>query len=156
MTLYKTTGFILCIMNTTTLSIGQLARSCNLGIEAIRFYEREGLLPTPQRTPAGYRQFPIDSVQRLNFIRRAKDLGFTLSEIRELLALHDDPHGDRAQVKALTESKLAQIERKIHDLTRMRDALSHLAAECSGVGPISGCPIIQALEHRLSSEFKQP
>ena len=134
-------------MATTTLTIGQLARACNVGVEAIRFYEREGLLPSPQRTLAGYRQFSTKSIQRLNFIRSAKDLGFTLSEIRELFALHDDPHGDRAQVKALAESKLMQIERKIYDLTRMRDALSHLAAECSGVGPINGCPIIQALEH---------
>lgn len=133
-----------------TLSIGQLARACELSVETIRFYEREGLLPPTQRTPAGYRRFPINSTQRLNFIRRAKDLGFTLSEIKELLALHDDPHGERAQVKALTESKLAQIERKILDLNRMREVLAHLATECSGVGPIGGCPIIQALEQTQS------
>ena len=132
-----------------TLSIGQLARACELGVETIRFYEREGLLPRPQRTPAGYRRFPLNSVQRLNFIRRAKDLGFTLSEIKELLALHDNPHGARAQVKALTESKLVQIERKILDLNRMREVLARLATECSGVGPVSGCPIIHALEQPL-------
>ena len=139
----------------TTLTIGQLARACDVGVEAIRFYEREGLLPAPQRTLAGYRQYSADSVQRLNFIRRAKNLGFTLSEIRELLALHDDPHGDRALVKALTKSKLVQIENKIHDLMQMRNALSDLAAECSGVGPVSSCPIIQALEQPETESLKR-
>ena len=138
-----------------TLSIGQLARACGLGIETIRFYEREGLLPPPQRTAAGYRKFSTDSVQRLNFIRRAKEVGFTLDEIRELLALHDDPHGERTRVKALTEAKLAQIERKILDLSRMRDVLAHLATECSGVGPVSSCPIIQALEQPLEPVSKR-
>lgn len=128
-----------------TLSRGQLARACNVGIEAIRFYERQGLLPPPPRSAAGYRRFSEDTVHRLNFIRRAKDLGFSLREIAELLALHDDEPGDRAQVKAITETKLAEIEAKIRDLSRIRKVLDQLATECSGKGPISGCPIIHAL-----------
>ena len=128
-----------------TLTRGQLARACNVGAETVRFYERQGLLPPPPRSAAGYRHFNADSVDRLNFIRRAKELGFNLKEIRELLTLHDDEHSDRAQVKALTEAKLKEIIAKIRDLQRMQSVLSHLAAECSGSGPIGGCPIIHAL-----------
>ena len=128
-----------------TLTRGQLARACGVGIEAIRFYERQGLLPAPPRSAAGYRRFSESMVHRLRFIRRAKDLGFSLKEIGELLALHDNPHGDRAEVKALTEAKVLEIEHRIRDLERMHGVLAQLAAECSGVGPISGCPIIHAL-----------
>lgn len=129
------------------LTRGQLAKACGIGIEAIRFYERQGLLPPAPRSGAGYRRFHPSTVPRLEFIGRAKNLGFSLREIGELLALHDDPHGDRARVKALTETKLAEIERKLHDLARIRDVLAELAQECSGEGPISGCPIIHALTH---------
>ena len=128
-----------------TLSIGQLAKASDVGIEAIRFYEREGLLPVAARTASGYRYFPSHTVQRLHFIRRAKDLGFTLKEISELLGLHDDQHADRLHVKKLTTDKLQQIEQKIDDLQRMQAVLATLIDECSGQGPVSGCPIIQAL-----------
>ncbi len=128
-----------------TLSIGQLAKAANVGIEAIRFYEKRGLVHSPERTAAGYRRFPQNAVDRLRFIRRAKHLGFTLEEISELLNLHDDPNSDRASVKSMTKSKLKQIEQKLADLERMRKVLSGLSAECSGHGPVSGCPIIEAL-----------
>ena len=128
-----------------TLTRGRLARATQIGAEAIRFYEREGLLPAT-RSSNGYRLFPEDAVQRLNFIQRAKKLGFNLKETKELLSLHDNPRASRAEVKALTESKLVEIEKRLADLQRMRDVLAQLAAECSGHGPISGCPIIQALD----------
>ena len=128
-----------------TLTRGQLARLCHVGAEAIRFYERQGLLPSPARSASGYRRFTQDAVDRLNFIRRAKNLGFNLKEIRELLELQDDPHRDRSHVKAITESKLAEVVTKISDLERMRAVLDGLVADCSGSGPIEGCPIIHAL-----------
>ncbi len=128
-----------------TLSIGELAKAADVGIEAIRFYEKRELLPRPERSPAGYRRFPQTTVDRLRFIRRAKHLGFTLEEIAELLTLHDDPNSDRASVKSMTKSKLKHIEQKLADLERMRKVLSQLSAECSGHGPVSGCPIIEAL-----------
>lgn len=131
-------------MDEQTLTIGRLARSAGVGVETIRFYEREGLLPEPARTASGYRQYPRDTVDRLGFIRRAKRLGFSLGEIRELLALaHAD--GERARVKALAERKLAVIERRIEELARMRAALAELTQQCSGHGPVEGCPIIEAL-----------
>jgi len=124
---------------------GQLARRCNVGPETIRFYERRGLIPEAPRSRAGYRRFGGEAVKRLVFIRRAKSLGFSLPEIGELLSLHDRPDGDRARVKELTESKLTEIEAKIADLQRMRATLSELAEQCSGHGPVSDCPIIDAI-----------
>lgn len=126
------------------LSIGQLARASGIGVETIRFYEREGLIAVPARTASGYRQYNPDAVDRLGFIRRAKQLGFSLGEIRELLGLAQGD-GERARVKALAEHKLAGIERRIEELRRMRAALAELTQQCSGHGPVEGCPIIEAL-----------
>lgn len=128
-----------------TMTRGQLARLCGVGPETIRFYERRGLLPEVPRSSAGYRRFGTDAVNRLVFIRRSKSLGFSLPEIHELLSLHDNPGEERARVKVITESKLAEIEGKIADLERMQSVLSELARQCSGRGPVRGCPIIDAL-----------
>ena len=129
----------------STLTRGQLARACGVGPETIRFYERQGLIPQAPRSSGGYRRFDEAAIHRLRFIRRAKSLGFSLPEIRELLALQDDPGGDRGRVKQITESKLHEIEAKIADLESMRVALADLAEQCSGHGAVSGCPIIETL-----------
>lgn len=132
-------------MNTDDqLTIGRLAKRAEVGIDTVRFYERRGLLPDPQRTPAGYRLYPETIVDRIRFIRRAKDLGFSLDEIDALLDLHD--HGGRkSTVKALTQRKLAEIDERIEDLNRMREVLHELDCRCSGRGDVDGCPIIDAL-----------
>ncbi len=132
----------------STQTIGRISKASGTPIETIRFYEREGLLPAAPRTESGYRLYDRDATQRLRFISRAKALGFTLAEIREILALQDNPASSRtgrAEVKALTERKLEDIERKIADLQRMRDVLSQLASECSGRGSVTHCPIIESL-----------
>jgi len=126
------------------LTIGRIATAANVSIDTIRFYERRGLLPKPERSPSGYRQYAPDIVERLHFILRAKDLGFSLEEISMLLNLQDEG-GSKADVKTLTETKLSQIETKINDLQRMRDVLRSLNKECSGTGDIDNCPIIDAL-----------
>lgn len=126
-----------------SVSIGQLAKNTDMGVETIRFYERRGLMPEPPRAPSGYRRYPLDAADRLHFIRRAKRLGFTLDEIGTLLSLQDG--GERTQVKALAQAKLAQIEARIDDLKRMRKTLADLETQCSGRGPVAGCPIIEAL-----------
>lgn len=143
LTLYSSTRFNMATMETMTR--GKLARLCGVGPETIRFYERRGLLPEAPRSDGGYRRFGEDAMNRLIFIRRAKNLGFSLPEIAELLSLHDDPGGNRARVKQITESKLREIESKIADLGRMRSTLSDVADQCSGHGPVSGCPIIEAI-----------
>ena len=126
------------------MTIGHLARAAGTGVETIRFYERERLLQEPARTQSGYRQYPPDAVERLAFIRRAKTLGFSLAEIRELLALAR-PEAERARVKAIVEHKLADIDHRIDELHRMRKALAELDHQCTGQGPVEGCPIIEAL-----------
>lgn len=134
-----------------TMTIGRLANAASVGVETIRFYEREGLLEAPRRTASGYRMYPPETTERLGFIRRAKALGFSLAEIRELLGLAE-PQGSRARVKALTEHKLAEIERRIDELRRMREALADLNLQCSGHGPVEGCPIIEALSEEQGHE----
>ncbi len=129
-------------------TIGHVAKASGTPIETIRFYEREGLLPEAPRTMSGYRLYDESTVKRLRFIARAKALGFTLAEIRDLLALQDNPASNktgRAEVKAITERKLDDIEHKIADLQRMQKVLSHLAHECSGKGGVAHCPIIETL-----------
>jgi MerR family mercuric resistance operon transcriptional regulator len=128
------------------LTIGQVAKRTGVGVETVRFYEREGLLEAPDRTPAGYRRFDETIVARLRFIRRAKELGFTLHEIRELLSLKLDPSTTCADLKRRAEEKIADIETRIDSLRRMKQALVKLAGACSGRGKASHCPILEALD----------
>lgn len=130
------------------LTIGRVARGAGLAIDTVRYYEREGLLEKPARTSAGYRQYPADAVARLRFIRQAKELGFTLSEIRELLALKVAPGKSCADVRTRAEAKIADIEQRVAQLNRMKRALAKLAVACSGRGPTSECPILDAMETR--------
>ena len=130
-----------------SLTIGQLARRAEVGVETVRFYEREGLLKEPARRPSGYRQYDEGVVDRLRFIRRAKQLGFTLNEIKELLSLRIDPATTCADVKSRAEAKLADIAAKIRSLQRMKRALVKLTKACSGRGAASECPILESLDH---------
>jgi Hg(II)-responsive transcriptional regulator len=127
------------------LTIGEVARRAGVGVETVRFYEREGLLEQPARRPSGYRQYGEEVVSRLRFIRRAKELGFSLKEITELLALRDDPDASRADVRRRAQAKVTDIGAKVRDLLRMKEALLTLTATCDGHGPVNGCPILEAL-----------
>lgn len=129
-----------------SLTIGQVAREAGVGIETVRFYERQGLIEAPTRRASGYRQFNESVVDRLQFIREAKELGFTLGEIKELLSLKLDPSSSCAEVKGRAEAKIADIEEKTRTLQRMKRALAKLTKACSGDGPTSECPILEALE----------
>jgi Zn(II)-responsive transcriptional regulator len=128
------------------LTIGRIAKGAGIGIETVRFYEKEGLIDPPARTRSNYRIYPQSDMLRLRFIKRAKKLGFTLKEIKELLSLQLDPQATKAEVKQQTEAKIADIELKIKDLTRMKEVLESLDACCNGQGPTSDCPILGALE----------
>ena len=130
----------------SVLTIGKLANAAGVGVETIRFYEREGLLPKPPRKRSGYRQYPPDAVARVMFIRSAKDLGFTLKEITALLELRVDPDKSCADVRALAKAKIVDVEEKMADLARIRGALEKLAKACRGKGPTSECPILDAIE----------
>jgi len=127
-------------------TIGALARQSGVGVETVRFYEREGLLPPASRRPSGYRQYSEEAVAVIRFIRRAKELGFTLREIKSLLALRTDHSATRAEVRHQAEAKIADLETRIADLQRMRSALATLVAGCHGNGPLPGCPILETLQ----------
>lgn len=126
-------------------TIGQVAREAGVGVETVRFYEREGLIERPSRRASGYRQFDEAVVDRLRFIREAKVLGFTLNEIKELLSLKLDPASSCADVKDRAEVKIANIKEKIRTLQRMKRALVKLTKACSGDGPTSECPILESM-----------
>ena len=130
------------------LSIGQVARRAGVGVETVRFYEREGLLEEPPRRASGYRQYSEQAVTRLHFIKRAQKLGFSLKEITELLLLRVDAQTSCDEVKQRTEAKLAEVERKLIELQRMRQALLQVAALCTGQGPASACPMLDALDQQ--------
>ena len=137
-------------MNATThkpLTIGRVAREAGVGVETVRFYEREGLLPRPPRRDAGYRQYGDDAVARLRFIRRAKELGFTLKEVSELLELRVAHGSGAGDVKRRTAAKIEDVDRRIEALRRIRETLAELERACSGEGDLGSCPILHALDH---------
>ena len=127
----------------TTMTIGRLAKQAGVNIDTIRYYERNGLIPEPVRRSSGYREYSGADAARLRFILRAKDLGFTLAEIGELLSLSADR--DVSGVKRRAEEHLAQVERKIKELQRIRRGLKTLVAACPGHGDLERCPIVAAL-----------
>ncbi len=127
-------------------TIGEVAKRSGIGLEAVRFYERKGLIAEPPRTDSGYRQYPEEVVGRIRFIRRAKELGFALKEISELLSLRVNPDTTCVDVRKQTEFKISDVEEKIRALRRIKTALKKLAASCVGTGPASECPILEALD----------
>lgn len=127
------------------ITIGELAKATGVGVETVRFYERKGLVTAPTRKTSGYRQYPEETVERMRFIRRAQQVGFTLKEIKDLLALRDDADARRGDVRGKAAAKIADIEAKVRDLLAMRESLVELLTSCEGDGPASECPIITAL-----------
>jgi DNA-binding transcriptional MerR regulator len=128
-----------------SVKIGELAQRAGVGIDTVRYYEREGLLPPPQRLASGYRVYAQDDVLRLRFVRRAKALGFTLPEIRDLLTLSSHRDDDMGGMKAAATAKLADVETKLAELARIRAGLELLVASCPGHGALAQCPILNAL-----------
>lgn len=128
------------------LTIGKVAKGTGLGIETIRFYEKEGLIDSPQRTQANYRIYPERAIARLRFIKHAKALGFTLKEIKELLSLTQNPQAQKSDVKDQVEAKITDIKKKISHLQKIQSILEALDDCCDGQGPTEECPIIKALE----------
>ncbi len=127
------------------MKIGEVAKAAGIGIDAVRFYEREGLIQAPARRPSGYREYTPDIVMNLRFIRRAKELGFSLKEISELLRLEASEGATSADVRERAEAKLEDLEERIRSLQRMRRALRKLVESCPGKGPLSDCSILRAL-----------
>lgn len=127
------------------MQIGQLAKRAGIAIDTVRYYERQGLLPPPQRRDSGYRQYGEEDVLRLRFIRRAKALGFTLEEIAGLLELSARRHEDMADFKQAAEARLLALDTRIAELQRVRAGLLNLIVHCPGHGNLATCPILAAL-----------
>jgi MerR family copper efflux transcriptional regulator len=125
------------------LGIGQLAKRGGVGIDTVRYYERNGLLTPHTRLASGYRRYSELELARLRFIRRAQALGFTLKEIKELLAL--SAQRDVRRVKRSAQAKLKDVQSRIAALERMRDGLATLIDACPGHGRAADCPILRTL-----------
>lgn len=128
------------------MTIGRLAKASSVSSETIRYYERSGFLPPPERMASGYRVYGGDSIRRIRFIKQAQALGFTLSEVVDLLDLTADESADCASVNEKAEIKLIEIDNKIEALEKMRDGLKILAKRCpADEQPLSECHIINHL-----------
>ncbi len=132
-------------MSDSLLTIGHLARAANVGIETVRYYQRRALLPSSGVMRGAFRYYPAQLVDRIRFIKRAQELGFTLDEIATLLALEDG--ANRKAIRKVAADRLVQIRKKLADLTRMEHALSHLIHECEAHGRAKKCPIIAAISN---------
>jgi MerR family copper efflux transcriptional regulator len=128
-----------------SLTIGQMARQAGVGIDTVRFYERQGLLAEPPRRASGYRDYSAESLRRLRFIRGAKARAFSLREIRELLTLHASSAAGCAEAAALAREKLAAVEANIRGLEAVRQGLEELAAACERRTATESCPLLEAL-----------
>lgn len=133
-------------MSVKVLRIGEVARQADVGVETIRYYERQGLLEAPQRRASGYRQYDQSVISRLQFIRRAKTLGFTLAEIRELLGLWFGGDTRCEHIRARAARKIADIEDKIHSLQKMKRSLKDVVRRCERRDTAAQCPLWEGLE----------
>ncbi|CAA2104651.1 HTH-type transcriptional regulator HmrR [Methylobacterium marchantiae] len=130
--------------HTSSMTIGDLAAATNTSVETIRWYEKVNLLPAPARSAGNYRLYGTEHLRRLGFIRRGRDLGFTLDQVRELLALADDRKRSCTEVDTIARAHLAEVERKLSDLTRLAHELRDVIGQC-GCGSVADCRIIEAL-----------
>jgi len=126
------------------MTIGQVAKLAAVGVETIRFYEREGLLNKPKRRQSGYRVFTPEVVDRIQFIKTAKQLGFSLKEIRDLLGLGLDSRSNSTELKKRIDAKISQINQRLRDLKRMRAALTRLSRVFTGNLPAGTSPLLDA------------
>jgi MerR family mercuric resistance operon transcriptional regulator len=132
------------------MTIGKIAAESRVSIQTVRYYERRGLLATPERTPAGYRKYSRDVVLRIRFIKRAQELGFTLEEIAELLALRVRRGKACGEVSRRAKVKIAVVQQKLRELERLNRALERLVEACRRRAPTAECPILEALECHIA------
>ena len=134
-----------------TYKTGEVARKAGVNKETVRYYEKRGLIPEPDRRRSGYRIFTRRHIDQIRFIKRAQELGFTLSEIKELLELRTDEESSCSEIKKEAQEKYLDVVEKINDLKNIRDTLLELIDSCDEKGPTSDCPILQALEGKTET-----
>ena len=133
-------------MHFTPLSIGRLARQANCKVETVHYYEKTGLMPKPPRSAGGHRIYDISHAKRLKFIRRCRELGFSIEQIKTLLIFIDEPNHSCGEVKSVALAQSKEVQAKIDDLKRLKMALDTMVAQCKGKNyPVEECPIIDAL-----------
>ena len=137
------------------LTIGRAAQEAGVNVETIRFYERRGLIEQPPKG-AGFRVYPPEMVARIRFIREAQQIGFSLRETQELLALRADPSADCADVRRQAVRKIEEVDQKIADLQRIRAALETVVEVCPGRGDLQACTILEALARTGSEPAEHP
>jgi DNA-binding transcriptional MerR regulator len=125
------------------MRIGEVAAKAGVNQQTLRFYERQGVLPAPTRNRSGYREYPLDTVALVRFIKRAQDLGFTLAEAKDLSVLHPSGVRDRPRVRALAEAKLVDVRQRLVDLRAIEQALATLVVTCCEEG--ARCAILDAI-----------
>jgi len=135
-----------------TMTAGQVARRAGVGVETVRFYEKNGLLEEPARRASGYREYDGRTVDRLRFILRAKDIGFTLTEIKDLLSLRSSSDQPCDDVRGRAEAKITEIEEKVALLLRMKQVLRRLVSSCGKQEDSSRCPVLEALDGTTTAD----
>jgi MerR family copper efflux transcriptional regulator len=138
------------------LTIGRLARESGVGVETIRFYERRGLIEQPERPRSGYRKYSPETAARVKFIRNAKELGFSLREISELLALEADTEGGRVETRARTEAKIVEIDGRIASLRGLKRHLKELVETCRSGRRACRCPIMDTMKQERRRGTPRP
>ena len=128
-----------------SMTIGKLSKMAGVTNDTVRFYERYGLIDPVGRSESNYRLYREKDVDRLRFIKRTKNLGFALNEIKDLLALSQDPKATKADIKARIDKKAVNIKQRIHDLSKILLALEHLGDSCDGHGSVKECPLLKSL-----------
>ena len=139
-------------MDRETLRTGEVAARAGVNIQTLRYYERRGLIPEPERRASGYREYPPDAVRVIRFIKRAQELGFTLTEVEELLRIRGDQTASCVEVRASAKAKIDDIEQKVRSLRSMKRALGILVGSCTSDGSARECPILEALDERPGRE----
>ena len=137
------------------LTIGDLAKATGTKVETIRYYERIGLLPTPARTAGNYRAYGPANLDRLSFIRHARELGFAIEAIRDLLRLTDDPGRSCAAADQIARTHLTEVERRIGRLVALKAELERMITQCAG-GPIADCRVIEVLADHSRAHCLDP
>jgi Hg(II)-responsive transcriptional regulator len=135
-------------MERERLHIGEVAARAGVNVQTLRYYERRGLLDEPERSRSGYRRYPLETVRLIKFIKRAQELGFTLTEVEDLLRLRQVRRRDRQRIRALAEGKVRDVDEKIRQLKSIRDALGKLVDSCVCAQPELECPILEALDDK--------
>lgn len=133
-------------MPVTRFSVGQLAQRAGCRAETVHYYEKSGLMPDPPRSEGGHRIYALSHVKRLNFIRRSRELGFSIEQIKGLLKFIDEPDHYCGEIKAMAMQQARTVQKKIDDLERLKEALVKMASQCKGGRyAIEDCPIVDAL-----------